>query len=232
MHFKYSINDVLVGQFTSTILVSTKQFSFIFALCLEAVANTRMHDLRRSHQPSSRSALIQAQRSFKTDSVTAKRPLTCNTTSTFAQSIPRAPISNTTPPLTLLSKWTNKWPHLLLLPAPKNTRSIHTAKPTDLPDEVLLTIFQYLPRVRDIAAVRGVCRTWRSLVDHTAAIWRSIVFDLPQRPTSVYLAESWYRKAADFGNVQAQVSLFYFSSTCVVHNLSMILGRLYSKFWS
>lgn len=112
-------------------------------------------------------------------------------------------------PLKLLSTW-RKRPHLLLLPPPTKSCNLYPTKPTDLPDEVLLSIFQYLTCVRDIAAVRGVCRAWRRLVDHTATIWRSLVFDLPRRPTTFYHAESWYRKAADFGNAQAQVSFPFF----------------------
>lgn len=131
----------------------------------------------------------------------------------FAHNIARAETHSTdcpagvksTLPLKLLSTW-RKRPHLLLLPPPIKSCNLHHTKPTDLPDEVLLSIFQYLTCVRDIAAVRGVCRAWRRLVDHTATIWRSLVFDLPRRPTTLYHAESWYRKAADFGNAQAQVS--------------------------
>lgn len=89
---------------------------------------------------------------------------------------------------------------LLLLPAPKRRVSLH-----DLPDELLLVIFEHLQHVSDIAAVRAVCRAWCRLIDHTETIWRTLVFKLPSRPSTCESAETWYRKAADFGNCQAQV---------------------------
>lgn len=84
-------------------------------------------------------------------------------------------------------------------PPPSRVTTAH------LPDEVLLSIFERLPRVKDIAAIRSVCTSWRTLVDTNSAIWRSIVFELPRCPSSAPYAELWYRKAADYGNAQAQV---------------------------
>lgn len=115
----------------------------------------------------------------------------------------------------MLAAWPRRSPRLLM-PAPASrfpsTPGV-VVSPRDLPDEVLLAIFELLPKARDIAAVRGVCRTWCKLVDRTATIWRSLVFDLPKSPSTACSAESWYRKAADYGNTQAQVrfdlDLFY-----------------------
>ncbi|PXF49952.1 Cyclin-F [Gracilariopsis chorda] len=99
----------------------------------------------------------------------------------------------------------------LLLTAPPCAR--HRYPPAlrvttaQLPDEVLLSIFERLSRVKDIAAVRSVCTSWRALVDTNSAIWRSIVFELPRCRSSARYAELWYRKAADYGNAQAQFLL-------------------------
>lgn len=130
------------------------------------------------------------------------------------------------PPVKLLSILTGQSRHMLLLPpVPSASENRVLIKPTDLPDEVLLSIFQYLTSARDIAAVRGVCFAWRKLVDRTAFIWRSIVFDLPKRPTSAHHAESWYRKAADFGNAQAQVR-FLLSHSTIFHITLTLVGIL------
>lgn len=109
----------------------------------------------------------------------------------------------------MLAAWPRRSPRLL--PAPPSTSTCSPVRfltPGDLPDEVLLSIFECLTSARDIAAVRGVCCAWRHLVDRTATIWRSLVFDLPRCPSAACHAESWYRKAADYGNAQAQVRLF------------------------
>lgn len=95
---------------------------------------------------------------------------------------------------------------VLLLPPPSSRFGPPTpVRPVDLPNDVLLSIFERLSHVRDIAAVRGVCLAWRTLVDHTETIWRSLVFDLPRCARTAHHAETWYRKAADYGNSQAQV---------------------------
>lgn len=94
----------------------------------------------------------------------------------------------------------------LLLPPPSSRFGPPThVRPIDLPDDVLLCIFERLSHARDIAAVRGVCLAWRTLVDHTETIWRSLVFELPRCARTAHHAETWYRKAADYGNSQAQV---------------------------
>lgn len=96
----------------------------------------------------------------------------------------------------------------LLLPPPTNTTHIVPhVNPANLPDEVLLCIFQRLTHVRHIATARSVCNTWRSLIDRTAFIWRSLILELPKSPAYAKHAETWYRKAAEYGNSQAQVCL-------------------------
>lgn len=160
----------------------------------------------RMHVP--HSFCQQTSRSGDSDLVTEKQSLVQNSALSNSQPNDRAGVDKPTSTLRLLSAWAER-PQLFLLPAPKTFCSSHAIKPTDLPDEILLSIFQYLTCVRDVAAIRGVCRAWRRLVDHTATIWRSLVFDLPRRPTTLYHAESWYRKAADFGNAQAQVSFLF-----------------------
>lgn len=96
---------------------------------------------------------------------------------------------------------------VLLLPPPPESRfgPPSAVRPSDLPDDVLLCIFEQLSRARDVAAVRGVCIGWRHLIDRTETIWRSLVFDLPRCASNAQQAETWYRKAADYGNSQAQV---------------------------
>ena len=96
--------------------------------------------------------------------------------------------------------------HILLLPPPESRFGPPSrVSPVDLPDDVLLRIFERLSHARDIAAVRGVCISWRLLIDRTETIWRSLVFDLPRCARNAPYAETWYRKAADYGNSQAQV---------------------------
>lgn len=72
-----------------------------------------------------------------------------------------------------------------------------------LPEDVLVLVLRNLHRDRDVAAARGVCRIWRSVIDYSTEVWRNLHFGPPGRmPTT---AESWYRKAAQCGNSQAQV---------------------------
>lgn len=85
---------------------------------------------------------------------------------------------------------------LLLLPAP--------ARVAQFPEDLLRVILGHLESVRDVAAARGVCRTWRDVIDNTTPLWRNLTFNLPRRMPEH--AETWYRKAAQCGNVQAQVS--------------------------
>lgn len=112
--------------------------------------------------------------------------------------------SSSLPPLLAPSR------RLFLLPPPPLSHSHSRSAPAllraaALPDEVLLSIFERLQHARDIAAARGVCSSWRHLIDRTHTIWRHLVFDLPRCPSTAPYAETWYRKAADYGNAQAQV---------------------------
>ncbi len=86
--------------------------------------------------------------------------------------------------------------HLLIKPAP--------ARLVQLPEDVLSVVLTNLRTTRDVAAARGVCRTWRRVIDHSKTIWRDVTLTLPRRMPGT--AESWYRKAAECGNEQAGVS--------------------------
>lgn len=130
----------------------------------------------------------------------------------------------------MLAAWPRRSPRLLLPPPPAkytccrlNNKTIINLR-DGLPDEILLSIFEYVPNAKDIAAVRSVCKSWRRLVDKTATIWRSLVFDdLPRCPSSASKAESWYRKAADYGNARAQVCNSYFHVCVFVYFLQIFL---------
>jgi len=75
-----------------------------------------------------------------------------------------------------------------------------------LPDDVLRVILENLSVVRDVAAARGVCRTWKRVIDYTPTLWRNISLSLPRRMPAT--AETWYRKAAQSGNEQAKVRIY------------------------
>lgn len=128
----------------------------------------------------------------------------------------------------MFTAWSRRSPRLLpapptiSLPSRNCDCDSRSVTPTDLPEEVLLSIFEYLTSARDIAAVREVCQTWRLLVDRTATIWRSLVFDLPRCPSSAFHAETWYRKAADYGNAQAQVCFLFSLFLFIFKNVSVI----------
>lgn len=94
---------------------------------------------------------------------------------------------------------------LLIKPAPPRL--------VQLPEDVLAVVLNNLRRDRDVAAARGVCKTWRRVIDYSPTLWRNITFALPKRMPGT--AETWYRKAAECGNAQAGVSCLDFPFSVV-----------------
>lgn len=105
----------------------------------------------------------------------------------------------------MLAAWPRRTPRLLTAPSQPMRGTM--MKMSTLPDDILLLIFTNFTAARDIQTFRNVCQSWRALIDRSATIWRRLVFHLPACPSSAPEAETWYRKAADYGNTQAQFLL-------------------------
>ena len=45
-----------------------------------------------------------------------------------------------------------------------------------LPDEVLVSIFRFIPSASNLASLRAVCRHWCYVIDHTPQVWRTVSF--------------------------------------------------------
>mmetsp|Transcript_13989 Transcript_13989/g.28650 ORF Transcript_13989/g.28650 Transcript_13989/m.28650 type:complete len:81 (-) Transcript_13989:2110-2352(-) len=58
-----------------------------------------------------------------------------------------------------------------------------------VPNEIARMIFGELDQVEDVAAVRGVSKRWKEIVDEHPAVWRRMVFRLPRRLPDQ--AEKW-----------------------------------------
>lgn len=84
---------------------------------------------------------------------------------------------------------------------------------------MLLTILGHLTRVADVAAARAVCVRWRAAVDGCGGLWRGLRLPLVRR-RHVRAAESWYRRAARYGNAQAAAHLallYSYGYRCACH---------------